>query len=68
VNKETARRAARLALGLLLAPHLLGMAATVIGQAQRPSLWPAQVAPTAVSGGAPAPVPTMTDGGADYGG
>jgi hypothetical protein len=67
-EKELAKRGARLAIYILLAPHLLSLASTVIGRADRPSLRPAIVAPSSLPIDQPTPVPTMTDGGVNYGG
>jgi hypothetical protein len=67
-NKDVGKGVAKLAVFVLLAPHLLGIASTVVGRAGRPSLRPSTVAPVYLPVGQPAPMPTMTDGGADYGG
>jgi hypothetical protein len=67
VTRETAKRTARVAVYLLVAPHLLGVASAVIGRADRPSLAPVTVTPAA-SANQNAPVPTMTDSGVNYGG
>ncbi len=77
-DKEVGKRAARLAIYVLLAPHLLSLGSAVLGRAGRPSLRPANVAPASVAPAsmAPAPVvvdqsvpvPTVTDSGTSYGG
>ena len=67
-NRETAKRVAQLGLGLLVAPHLLTIGSSFVGQAGRPSLRPPQAVPAAGSPEPSVPVPTMTDSGANYGG
>ncbi len=72
-QKDVGKRTARLAIYVLLAPHLLTIGSAVLGRAGRPSLRPASVAPASV---APppvivdqaVPVPPVTDSGASYGG
>lgn len=68
VNKDMAKRTVRIGLYLLLAPHLLSLASTVVGRADRPSLRPSIVVPASVTTDQNVPVPTMTDGGPDSGG
>ncbi len=68
VEKDVGKRTARLAIYVLLAPHLLALGSAVLGRADRPSLRPASVAPAPITVKQSAPVPTVTDSGASYGG